>query len=330
VLAGIGAARVLSSRGFVARTVIVAVSVLVAFADTFGGGIPLAAIGRHGRLAERIVYEWIARQPPGAVLELPIGPLDYDYRAFRYQYATLVHGHPLVNGWTGYSTPLQQWLGSTVSPLRDPDDADDAIRFLQGLGVGYVVFHPDDFADGDAAAHLQRMLTTRTDVFRRGEQWGSIVAYALAAPAVDDPPPAATTPIPIASITASQRTEAAGALLDGRIDTLWTTAKPQSGDEWLRVTLAARATPTEAALRVNPAVFNDYPRRLVVDAESSGSSTTVFSGAVAGAFGAAFRRAPEDLWIRIPLRPAVADALRLRQTGHAPWWWSVAGLQVRR
>jgi hypothetical protein len=331
VLAGIGAARLLAGRSRAARWTAVAIAALVAFADMNGGGIPLAPIGRHGRLAERVVYEWIADRPAGAVLELPVGRLDYDYRSFRYEYATLIHRHPLVNGWTGYSTPLQQWLGGFASPLRDTANVDTAIDFLRGLGVRYVLIHPDDFDDREVAQHLSTLLASRTDAFRERERWESITAYELVAPPPDDRP-AATTTVSIAAASASHRSDAMREALDGSIETRWTSAKPQAGDEWVRVAFQSPAAATEVVLRMNPLVLSDYPRGLAVDAESRSGSTTVFDGSLGEAFGAAFRHAPEDLRIRVPLRPVLADALRLRQTGRTsgPWWWSIDDLEVRR
>jgi hypothetical protein len=35
-----------------------------------------------------------------------------------YQYATLTHGHPIVNGYSGYGSPLQEFLGGAASPLK--------------------------------------------------------------------------------------------------------------------------------------------------------------------------------------------------------------------
>lgn len=328
VMAALGAARVLRDRSLALRSIVVIAAAIVMFADTYGGGIPLAPIGRRGRLPERIIYEWIARQPPGAVLELPVGRMDYDYRAFRAEYATLVHGHPVVNGWTGYSTPLQQFLGGFSSPLRDFEQFDNAIGFLRGLGVRYVVMRPDDFDDTGLASRLASTIATRTDAFREAERWGSIAVYELRPSGSTDA--AAGTQVSIAAADASHRPDALPAAFDGHVDTRWTTAKAQSGDEWVRVSWRSPQTVAHAVFRMNSSEFSDYPRRLEVDAERAGSIATVFTGSYMEAFGEAIRRAPEDIRVRLRLTPASVDALRFRQTGRSagPWWWSIDDLII--
>jgi hypothetical protein len=332
VLAGIGAARVLRGRAVATRAAIVAVLAAIMFADTYGGGIPLAPIGRRGRLPDRVIYEWIGKQPPGAVLELPVGRMDYDYRAFRAAYATLITAHPVVNGLTGYTTPLQLWLGSFSSPLRDFDRFDNAIEFLRGLGVRYVVMRPDDFDDRELADRLSSTLASRTDAFREGERWETTRVYELVAPqpaslVVDD-----ASPIAIAGFDASHGSESLAAAFDSRVDTRWTSAKVQSGDEWLRVRFASPQTPSRAVFRVAAADFGDYPRSLEVEAERGGVVVAVSRGSYMRAFGAAMARAPEDIRVRLPLTSATADTLRFRQTGHSvgPWWWSIDDLTLER
>jgi hypothetical protein len=334
VLAGIGAATIFRDRPLAMRVAAIAVLAAIMFADTYGGGIPLAPIGRRGRLPDRVIYEWIAKQPKGAVLELPVGRMDYDYRAFRAAYATLVHGHPVVNGLTGYSTPLQIWLGGFASPLRDFTQFDNAIAFLRGLGVRYIIMRPDDFDDRRLAADLASTLATRTDAFREGEHWESVKAYELVAP---QPPGRAVaaggTPIPVASAEASHGADSLASAFDGRVDTRWTTAAAQSGDEWLRVRFAASGTTSHAVFRVNAGELGDYPRGLVVDAERAGAVVSVSTASYMDAFGTAVAHAPDDIRVRLPLASAVeADALRFRQTGRSagPWWWSIDELIIER
>src|SRR6185436_11275082 len=116
---------------------------------------------------------------------------------------------------------------------------------------------------------------------------------------------------------ASHRADTLPAAFDSNVETRWTTAKEQSGDEWVRVRFGAPQLPARPSFRVNPAELSDYPRRLEVDAERGGASTTVFDGSYMHAFGDAIRRAPEDIRVRVPLTPVTADSLRFRQTGGA-------------
>jgi hypothetical protein len=78
---------------------------------SYPGGTVLAEVGPNGRERDSGLSNWLARQPHGAVLELPIGGFDRNYRGFLYHYRTLRHPHPLVNGWSGYQTDVQLLLG---------------------------------------------------------------------------------------------------------------------------------------------------------------------------------------------------------------------------
>jgi len=46
-------------------------------------------------------YAWVRDAGPGAVLELPAGELDTALRTFQYEYQSLFHQHPIVNGASG-------------------------------------------------------------------------------------------------------------------------------------------------------------------------------------------------------------------------------------
>src|SRR5262249_61626260 len=137
--------------------------------------------------------------------------------------------------------------------------------------------HPDDFDDAAVATHLSTLVARRTDAFRERERWGSIRASELLGP-FDEDPPLAERSIAIASAAASHRTETIGEALDGTVATRWTSTKPQTGDEWVRIGLRAPDAPSQGVLRVNPIVLSDYPRRLEIDAESPRTVTHGFSG----------------------------------------------------
>jgi hypothetical protein len=136
--------------------------------------------------------------------------------------------------------------------------------------------------------------------------------------------------IPIASADASHGRDVVAGALDGRIDTRWTSGKPQTGDEWLRIRFAAPQNVAAAVFRVSANELGDYPRRLEIDGERGGVAESAPSGSYMFAFGAALRRAPEDIRVRVPIASDGVDGLRFRQTGRAagPWWWSIDELTV--
>jgi hypothetical protein len=178
VLAAFGATAILRPRGARAAAIITASLALLACFEGYGA-VPLAEVGPRGHTRAYGLYDWLGDQPPGAVVELPIGRLDGHYRAFVYEYNTLVQHHPIVNGWTGYTTELQQFLGSDASPFRNRDQLSDGLDLLRGLGVRYLIFHPDDFDSHDDAAPILNALLADSSRWTAMQRFGPAFAFTL-------------------------------------------------------------------------------------------------------------------------------------------------------
>ena len=121
-------------------------------------------------------YAWLAQQPSGALLELPLtseidqGPPqgstvgDSAYEAWpdlnrmRYQFFQTAHWQPMVDGYSGFRPPHHRELGLTLASLPD----ERSITLLRGLGVTWVLLHSEimeAFQPGRAAAlraHLEQ------------------------------------------------------------------------------------------------------------------------------------------------------------------------------
>ena len=115
--------------------------------------MPLAFLTPHGR-PDRAAYAWVRDGGAGAVLELPAGELDTTFRTYQYQYQTLFHHRPIVNGASGYNSALQVFLGSSASPLVEAGYFSDGLRALRQAGVGTVVVHTQAFADAATGASI--------------------------------------------------------------------------------------------------------------------------------------------------------------------------------
>ncbi len=92
------------------------------------------------------VYRWLAEQPPGSILELPMaftpgGPqLDY-------QYLSTYHWHPTPDGYSGFIPPKH---GQIVYEMeRFPSER--SVSLLQALGVRYLLLHTDRYPAGHQA-----------------------------------------------------------------------------------------------------------------------------------------------------------------------------------
>ncbi len=104
------------------------------------------------------VYRWLAEQPPGPVLELPMaftpgGPqLDY-------QYLSTYHWHPTPDGYSGFIPPKH---GQIVYEMeRFPSER--SVSLLQALGVQYAVVHTDRYP-ADRRQGMQSALAEIADL----------------------------------------------------------------------------------------------------------------------------------------------------------------------
>src|SRR5204862_248294 len=84
-------------------------------------------------------------------------------------------------------------------------------------------------------------------------------AVARGEPRVPDPAPGPSPPAPM---PAGRR--AASRRMDGRLDTAWTTGRPQIAGDRLRVTFGAPVELTAVALQSGPA-FAEFPRNPMLD-----------------------------------------------------------------
>ena len=93
--------------------------------------VSTAAFDPQGDVKSRDAYAYLKGLPAGGALELPFAP---DLEAeFSYQYLTLIHGHPVVNGHSGYLSPLSMFLGGGHSPLNELDHLAHRAPLEQGV-----------------------------------------------------------------------------------------------------------------------------------------------------------------------------------------------------
>jgi hypothetical protein len=119
-------------------------------------------------------------------------------------------------------------------------------------------------------------------------------------------------------------------LVDGNLETRWTTGAPQDGSEWIEIAFRHPMDVRQITLEMHPRSVRDYPRALAVDAIDEGARVPLFRGSVMTAFGRAFLADPMRLAIDVPLAPHRSTAIRLSQAGRSAgiWWWSIDELVV--
>ena len=147
VLAGAGAAWIGARLG---RRFAAATAAVIAVAVGIEGysGPPRLETFRPADRARSDLNAWIREAPPGGVVELPIAGPELAPFTLPYQYNTLLHGHPVVNGYSGYGFGLQDFLGGPSTPFRELAQLPHAITALRQIGVRVLVMHPSAYKDG--------------------------------------------------------------------------------------------------------------------------------------------------------------------------------------
>jgi hypothetical protein len=298
-------------------------------AEGWAAPIPTLAFDRRGDPRDHDAYAYVRSLPAGAVLELPTSVERVDDE-FRYQYMTLIHGHPAVNGQSGYVTPLLEFLGGGHSPFHEAEELPAALEMVRGIGVRYLVVHAAAFDDGAAAEALLSAVQPQALTIRQfGDTTVAVLspldALALAAPPHD------VRRVPRSAIraSASQVTDRLPMLFDGDLDSRWVSGGHQAGDEWIELALDHQRDVRVVRLQMATRSFGDYPRILAVDVVEDGAARTVFRGSVLPQFARGLVVDGIHPSIDVVLPANRATIVRLRQLGVTHlFFWSIHELQL--
>jgi hypothetical protein len=327
VLGAYGAARLLGRLPRPAAHGLVAALGALIVAEGYIGPLPLERVPSASMGVDRAAYEWLGTLPRGAMLELPIGEPD---PGVRYLYRTLLHGQPIVNGYSGYGSALQDFLGGP--PFTEIDSVPHAVALSASIGVRYLVVHGQLYADPAFGRRLAATIREQAALVARERTFGSVAVFELRPARAASPLPSGTPIAPATlRLSASHNTNALGAIVDGQTPTRWLSGVAQDGSEWIRIDFDRPRRPSFLRLAMDRRSFGDYPRRLVVEASRDGSTfTPVFDDAVVGPLGRSLTVLPVRPRIDVALPGGEALALRLRQTGQTPrrWYWSVHELEL--
>jgi len=351
------AVSVLAAAGFawvferLPRTIVRAAAILLAAAIVLEGqhgGLLLTRVPvPAARSWDRVAYDWLRSQPPGGTLELDITRMN-DLAPFTttYQLEAVSHKHPIVNGYAGWSTMLQELLGAPAGPLREPGEIAPMLEGLRRAGVRYVLLHEHTFQDAAEAARIVRDVHGAHDEWAEEHRFGDTWVWRLEAPPAEfrsarlEPRPttassgqsgATLQQVDSRTLTldASQGRDRLDSLVDGDIDTRWLTGAPQEGREWVSLRLRHPARVARVRLELQDRTAVDYPRWLLVEAlDADGRRRVVFDGSVVDRVVAAAAGSSSRLRIDIDVPPIETSALTLRQTGVSRSSWSIHELTV--
>jgi hypothetical protein len=337
VLAAAGAARVLAR---LPRPASLATTAALAIVVMVEGRLPVLIdpFPPIERRLDRAAYEWLRDSAPGAAIELNIAQQnDFHPYTLIYQFNTLLHGHPIVNGYTGWTSGPQEFLGGPASPFREPGHVRDTLEALRAIGVRYVLLHWWTYADAAEPARILSEVRAARDQYVEERQFQSTFAWRLAdAPAarlgvhsVDDLRLRRIEPSSFTA-AASHAADRLPFVFDGDIETRWLTGTRQMGTEWLEIRFRRPTDVAHLRFETSPRGLVDYPRHLVVEsAGESGSLDVLFDGSVLTRLITSLavdeRRAPIDL----DFAPNRTSTLRVRQIGQTHlWFWSVHELTL--
>ena len=308
-------------------------------AEGWSAPIRLAAFDAQGRPAERPLYAWLASRPQGGVLELPIKSWDVA-PTLTYQYATLFHHHQIVNGYSGYGSTLQEWLGGNASPLREFTAMGTTVDALRSVGIRYLVLHRDDYDDAAIAEETMtrlRALQLQAAHIAEAKDFGRATVFELTGNQNDASPPLdAVKFAPISSstlyVTSSDGADALAAALDRNLDSRWSTGRTQQGNEWIRIELDRPLLVAGIRLRMSSRSLGDYPRDLIVESvDDAGVSSRLRRGPVLRELARGLLADGDYPWIDValPAGAAPSKAIVLKQAGTArSWYWSIHELEL--
>jgi len=309
ITAGLAFARLTASFGRGSRATAIAVVATLIVADGWFSDVSFMKLPLLVPPLEALPAQTVA------VIELPIGVPAYDLAAM---HRSMYHGHPTVNGYSGYFPPHYGALREF-----DADVSDVMLDELAAWGPILVIIDEQR----DAGGRLSAAIAGRAGVVPLGRQ---LAGQLFLVPARDPPAPIATAPrLAVRSASSNVAGSGSGAMIDGSLLSSWTTGAPQHGGEAVTIDLGGAHPVTGVILSLGQHVF-DYPRALAIDTSVDGAEwTTAWSGRTASRVFAAAERSPREVPVSFPLADSTARFLRLRQLGTDPVYnWTIAELAV--
>lgn len=327
VLAALGLASLTSRWSRRRRAMAAAVCAIAIAGEGYGGAVPTARFPTRDMGADLPAYEWLAGQPPGAVLELPVGGAGL---ATRYMYRTLLHRHRIVNGYSGSGSAMQDLMGGPA--FTELAHAGEALRAARAVGVQYLVVHPSLYGDARQGDALVQALRNEPEHVQHVTTLGAASIATLrpltVRPAAVDP---AWVRIPRTafSVSASHNVQRLEQAFDGNTQSRWLTGERQQGREWIEMHFTRPQDVARIRIDVDRRSRTDYPRGLVVETSPDGLTFTSFPVHAFERLARSLIDDPAHAGIDVLLPPNRTRIVRLRVTGDTRlWFWSVDELRL--
>jgi hypothetical protein len=333
VLAGNAAARLLPRRRPVLTAAITGVLSAVILIEGMPAEVRVAVLADRLEPLDEPAYRWIAERPPGGLLELPVVGYEPTH-SLLFQYRTLQHGKPIVNGFSGYNSPLFDWFRGSGTPIVDITQTADFFRGLRQIGVRYIALHPGlfgDFEDGQEVLTAFRAQGDQIEDQFETETVAVLQLRPLTAPARWPDDQLARIPAAATRFAASHSGDRLALLADGDPETRWLTGSRQAGGEWIEVRFDETRTIGRIRFEVAVRSQGDYARRLRVEVSGDGESfdEIAWEDAVLPVMVRSVAESRGPVYIDIDLNGMPVRALRLVQLGETRvFYWSVDELSL--
>jgi hypothetical protein len=278
-------------------------------ADSWVRGLAIVPIPDRLAVEERVTG-------PAPIVELPLGAPFPDLAAM---YRAIFHGHPIVNGWSGYF-PVHYDLLAFI--FRTPRA--DAIAAFAGLGTALTVVVDTRTPDGAEWARLVALYGGGAEI--AGEAGRRVFSLPEPRVQLDD---FSAGRLAIQAVTTNTKPVDLRLVNDDDPATGWISPRPQRGDEVITIDLGSTRRVDGVMLGLGR-FFGGFPRALAIDTSADGLDWKPRSTAspITLVIGAA-RLRPREVPMPFRLGGVPARFVRLRQTGQDPLDpWAFAELAV--
>lgn len=331
VMAGFSATWLIgSSTAFRRRAVLIAAALFVVI-EAWPVRFIVEPFHAAGRPEDQALYRYLGEQPAASLVELPGAPhvSKKPNGVLVYQLETLEHPHALVNGSTGFNTPLADLIEGTGSPFSDPMEVAAGVTMLRTLGVRYVAVHTGDYLDPEHALRIVNALRGAPGLVAH-RTFGTNHLFELDTHGVVPPKPSPDHPrIAIAphQLMASHSRDRMHAAVDSQLESRWTTGY-RNGAAWMQVHLEAAHDVRHVRIDLGPS-REAYPRHLtIVSTDADGRERQLYGGEVLHRLAIGLVHEPLVAPIDIPLPPNSTLVLTLHVSDATRDEWSVHELAL--
>jgi hypothetical protein len=325
VLASFGVAYLSLRLSSVKRYFIISLIFLLVIMEYISIPIPLSAITVKEDIPQ--VYKWLSSQQGDfAITELPFPKKNW--QTCQKIYYSTYHWHKLVNGYSGYSSPVYLALRQRLMNLPFTN----TIKDLEDLGVRYIIFHSRSYSKKEFESILTDISKLDKKIKFTG-QFEDDHVYELInrkrtniAPISDEQP---LIPLYLECQVKSNRNhESAQNAIDGDFTTRWHSG-PQKPGVYFQIDMGKLNKVSGLSLHLGQSP-SDYPRGYRVEVSNDGKGwLQVAEDMLNSPSIISYLRPMEEKQTIITFNEIEAKFIKITQTGKDPvYYWSIYEIEV--